>query len=186
MADVGVWMAPSVLEHKLEDGEPPGRSQTTWNCRRLPKRLSEESPPHRLFVASGGVWRGYFRLLPDVLWNPEDEKAPYALIFDAASWVEIPPVPVRRFRGFIYDVPAVPLREPPPSGDRLRAARDRILAARKGGASAKQSASAIEGDPAATKGDRAASDGDSAGADRATGGSRRDEDGLPRSAAVER
>jgi hypothetical protein len=40
------------------------------------------SSPHRLFVASAGIWQGYFELSGDVLWNPEDESAPYALIFN--------------------------------------------------------------------------------------------------------
>lgn len=196
MADVGVWMAASVLEHKLEDGEREGRTETTWNCRRFPKRLSEEGPPHRLFVASGGVWRGYFRLLPDALFNPDDDQAPYALIFDAASWVEIPPVPVRRFRGFIYDVPAVPAPEAParktlgPARDsaaaRLRAARDGVLAARKSGRGAKEGAPATEGDLAAEKSGRSASECGRPTADPTPLNSPRDHDSLPRNAAEKR
>ena len=88
MADIGVWMAASTLEHKLETASKSG--EATWNVRRMPKRLVQEPPPHRLFVASEGCWRGYFRLIPEVLFNPEDEQAPYTLIFDTRSWVEIP------------------------------------------------------------------------------------------------
>jgi hypothetical protein len=175
MADVGVWMAPSVLEHKLDDADRPTSTETTWNVARFPQRIAQEPPPHRLFVACGGVWRGYFRLLPEVLWNPEDEKAPYALIFDAASWVEIRPVPVRRFRGFTYEVPEVPATARKPAcaaardvaSERVRAARERILAARKRDAGAKEGASASHRVPGDSEGGRTAEHGGSAGNGRA-------------------
>jgi hypothetical protein len=59
-------------------------------------------------VASEGAWRGYFRIT-DALWNPKDPGAPYALLFDSRTWTSIPPVPVARFRGFTYKVPATTL-----------------------------------------------------------------------------
>lgn len=102
--DLGVWMLPGVLEHKLEAAEERNPEQA-WNMGRWPKGLSEKGP-HRLFVACDGVWRGYFVLSGDALYNPEDEKTPYTILFDARTWTEISPVSVRCFRGFTYDVPS--------------------------------------------------------------------------------
>ncbi len=48
------------------------------------------------------MWRGVFPLSGDVLWNPADEAAPYALIFDPQRWTVIMPVRARAFRGWRY------------------------------------------------------------------------------------
>jgi hypothetical protein len=103
--DIGVWMSGPVLEHKLEAASEKNPEQT-WNMGRWPNGLSEKGP-HRLFVASEGIWRGYyFKLSGEALYNPEDERAPYALLFDTRTWTEVPPTDVKRFRGFTYNVPS--------------------------------------------------------------------------------
>lgn len=110
--DIGVWMSPAVLEHKLEAREEANHEQA-WNLTRWPRGGFAPDQPHRLFVASRGAWCGYFVLSGEALFNPDDERAPYTLLFDARTWTEIAPVPVRRFRGFTYDVPK--LSAPPPA-----------------------------------------------------------------------
>jgi hypothetical protein len=102
--DIGIWMAAATLEHKLEAREEKNPEQT-WNMSRWPTRLSQDGE-NRLFVASGGYWRGYFKLSDEVLYNPLD-RVKYTLIFDTRTWTEIPRTPVRRFRGFTYKVPSV-------------------------------------------------------------------------------
>jgi hypothetical protein len=109
--DVGVWMRPEVLAHKLEARHERNPLQV-WNLSRWPSRLSVEGQ-HRLFVASQGAWRGYFTLNPEALYNPDDPSAAYALLFDTRSWTPIPPVAVKHFRGITYNVP-----RPAPDGDR--------------------------------------------------------------------
>jgi hypothetical protein len=99
--DLGVTMSPEVFEEKLEQAEDPRHKVATWNTRRLPTRLTP-GWTNRLFVASAGAWQGYFDLSGEVLWNPEDESAPYALIFNPRHWTPIAPVPVARFRGWRY------------------------------------------------------------------------------------
>ena len=94
-------MIPEVFEEKLEEGEDRRRDMATWNTRRLPTRLTP-GWTNRLYVASAGVWQGYFELSGDVLWNPEDDSAPYALIFNPRHWTPIAPEPVARFRGWRY------------------------------------------------------------------------------------
>lgn len=102
--DIGVWMAASTLAHKLEAREERNTEQA-WNLSRWPKGLSERAE-HRLFVASGGVWRGYFKLSGDALYSPDDVGTPFTLLFDTRTWTEIAAVrAVRRFRGFTYKVP---------------------------------------------------------------------------------
>lgn len=117
MADIGVWMRPEVLAHKLQSRradkrlrkESGARSQNlqAWNLGRWPTRLSEPGG-HRLFVASNGAWRGYFRLCNDALYCADDPRAPFTLLFDACSWTRIEPLPVTRFRSFTYRVPDIP------------------------------------------------------------------------------
>jgi hypothetical protein len=102
--DVGIWMPAGVLEHKLQARHESNPEQT-WNLGRWPNRLSEPGA-HRLFVASGGAWRGYFALSSDALYNPNDPRAPFTLLFDARSWTPIQKVPVKHFRGFTYNVPS--------------------------------------------------------------------------------
>jgi len=96
--DVGVWMAPDVLEHKLE-AQYEKNKETAWNVQSMPKGLGKPDEQDRLFVASGGKWRGYFILKKEALRAPEDKAAPITLLFDAGSWTPVKPAPVKRFRG---------------------------------------------------------------------------------------
>lgn len=98
--DLGVAMRGEVLADKQADGRA-GRRLATWNTRRLPTRLTE-GWTNRLFVACAGAWRGYFPLSGDVLWNPQDAAAPYALLFDPRRWMPITAIPAPRFRGWRY------------------------------------------------------------------------------------
>jgi hypothetical protein len=98
--DLGVAMRGEILADKLADGRS-GRRMATWNTRRVPTRLTP-GWTNRLFVACDGWWRGYFPLAGDVLWNPKDAAAPYALIFDPRRWTRIPTVRSPRFRGWRY------------------------------------------------------------------------------------
>jgi hypothetical protein len=97
-------MSATTLEHKLEAGEERNPEQA-WNMARWPTGLSEKGE-HRLFVACDGYWRGHFSLSGEALYNPDDERAPYTLLFDTRTWTEIQPVAVKRFRGFTYNVPS--------------------------------------------------------------------------------
>jgi hypothetical protein len=101
---IGIRMSWEVLEDKLEQRES-ARREATWQLNRLPKGLSESEGPNYLFVAVGARWVGYFQLAGDVLWNPEDERTPYSLIFDTTTWREIRPLAAARFRGFTYETP---------------------------------------------------------------------------------
>lgn len=109
MSDLGVAMSPEVLEHKLEEAGDGRGPLATWITRRLPRL--DEGWSNRLFVAAGGLWRGYFPLSGDILWTPEDAAAPYALIFDPRGWTRIPGAAVRRFRGWKY-LESAPGEEP--------------------------------------------------------------------------
>ncbi len=100
--DIGVYTSLVTLEHKQEQARDGKGREATWNMGRLPKDLGKGETPDRLFFACDGAWRGYFILSADVLYNPEDEKKPYSLIFDTTTWTPIAPVPVERFRGFRY------------------------------------------------------------------------------------
>jgi hypothetical protein len=105
--DLAVVMRQEVLADKLEEGRGGGRV-ATWNTRRLPTRLTP-GWTNRLFVACHGRWRGYFPLSGDVFWNPRDEAAPYALIFDPYRWAPVGPASCPSFRGWRY-------LESPPAG----------------------------------------------------------------------
>jgi len=96
LVDIGVWMRADVLADKLEAQDERNPEQA-WNMGRWPQGLSTKGE-HRLFVASGGVWCGYFKLSGEALFNPDDVRAPYALLFDTRTWTQIPPTPVKRFR----------------------------------------------------------------------------------------
>ena len=100
--DIGIYTSADILADKLEGRRGDGRQEATWNMKRLPRDLGKGAGPDRLFFASGGHWRGCFKLVPEVLFNPDDQDKPYSLIFDVNSWHEIDPVPVQRFRGFRY------------------------------------------------------------------------------------
>lgn len=103
--DIGVWMNPDTLEEKLEASEEKNPEQA-WNMGRWPTALSEPGP-HRLFVASRGAWIGYFMLAGEALYNPDDTRTPFTILFDTRTWTQITPVPVQRFRGFTYKVPDI-------------------------------------------------------------------------------
>ncbi len=96
--DIGVWMSPDVLAHKL-DARAERNTVASWNTNAVPGGLGQSGEADRLFVATRGAWTGYFRLSTEVLWTPEDAVAPLTLLFDTATWTPIDPVPVRRFRG---------------------------------------------------------------------------------------
>ena len=101
--DIGVWMRAEVLADKL-DARDESNPEQAWNLARWPTALSAPGH-HRLFVAVNGAWRGYFKVAGDALYNPDDARTPYTLLFDTRTWTAIPPIHVRRFRGFTYDVP---------------------------------------------------------------------------------
>ena len=101
---IGIHVRSEVLEDKLERREHPRSTTETWQLTRLPEKLSPEGG-NRLFVATGGQWRGYFELDDEVLYSPEDTRAPYSLVFDTRSWVEIRPITTKCFRGFTYSTP---------------------------------------------------------------------------------
>jgi hypothetical protein len=103
--DLGVTMSADMFEDKLEHATDGKNPEATWNTCRLPKRLVP-GWNNRLFVALDGLWRGYFPLSGEVLWNPDDPAAPYALIFDTRRWTRISPRPAPRFRGWRYLEPA--------------------------------------------------------------------------------
>jgi hypothetical protein len=104
--DIGVYWSPAVLEHKLERADAPGRLEEVWNCHALPNSLGRDREGDRLFIASGAIWVGWFRLVPEVLYNPEDSRCPFSLIFDAKTWTSLRvSIPCRRFRGWTYQVP---------------------------------------------------------------------------------
>ena len=103
--DIGVWMGPEVLAHKLQ-ARKEDKTEQAWNLTRWPKGFSEDGE-HRLFVASKGAWRGYFKLKREALFSPNDFSAPYTLLFDTRTWTPILAVPTKRFRGFTYKVPNV-------------------------------------------------------------------------------
>ena len=98
--DLGIVMRGEVLHDKRADGRA-GCRLATWNTRRVPTRLTA-GWTNRLLVACAGAWRGYFPLAGDVLWNPQDAAAPYALIFDPRRWTPITAVPSPPFRGWRY------------------------------------------------------------------------------------
>jgi len=103
-------MPADVLAEKL-GADGARKPEQAWKLDRWPEGLSEKGE-HRLFVASGDYWKGYFKISGDALFDPEDETAPFALLFDARTWTPIAPAPVKRFRGFTYKVPA---DAPPPA-----------------------------------------------------------------------
>ena len=102
--DIGVRMSKQTLAHKLEARHEKNPEQA-WNLSKWPTQFSEPGE-NRLFVAVEGIWRGYFKLSKDALYNPND-TTPYTLLFDTRTWTTIPPVSVKRFRGFTYKTPTL-------------------------------------------------------------------------------
>jgi hypothetical protein len=102
--DIGIWMSRTVLAHKLEL-RTSRNPNATWNLRNWPAGYVE-GEENRLFVACEGKWIGYFKLAQGMLWNRFDTVVPYTLIFATRTWTPIQHVPVPRFRGFTYKVPA--------------------------------------------------------------------------------
>lgn len=98
--DIGIYTSPEILADKLSQREATRRVEGTWNMRRLPRGLGKGRTTDRLFLACRGLWRGHFRIVPEVLFNPQDTEKPYSLILDLNSWHEIPPTPASPFRGF--------------------------------------------------------------------------------------
>jgi len=96
--DIGVWMSPGVLAHKLE-ARAERNTLANWNTKSVPRGLGESCEGDRLFVASRRAWRGYFVLSKEALYTPEDAAAPITLLFDTTTWTPIDPVPASRFRG---------------------------------------------------------------------------------------
>jgi hypothetical protein len=95
------------------DGNEEGPDLSRW-----PTGFTAEGE-HRLFVAAGGAWRGYFILSPEALFSPNDPSVPFILLFDTCSWTPIDPVPAKRFRGFSYKVPQLsPASHEHPETDR--------------------------------------------------------------------
>ena len=79
-------VCPSRRRRGHSSGQPGGarRPESPRQGRRGHTRV--RSPTGHDLVVVDGVWRGYFPLSGDVLWNPDDVAAPYALIFDTARW----------------------------------------------------------------------------------------------------
>lgn len=98
-------MSAEVLEHKLQARQEDNTEQA-WNLSRWPTGFTAEGE-HRLFVAVNGAWQGHFTLSREALFNPNDDSAPFTLLFDTCSWTPIRPVSAKRFRGFTYNVPRV-------------------------------------------------------------------------------
>ena len=104
--DVGVWMDPGTLESKLEQQDSTN-PEAAWNLARWPKGFADDpEAQNRLFVACRNHWIGYFLISKEMLYLPEDKETPYVLLFDTRTWATIPKVPVKRFRGFTYNVPS--------------------------------------------------------------------------------
>jgi hypothetical protein len=108
---IGIHTRWEILEDKLDLREHPRNTVGTWQLTRLPEKLSKEGANY-LFVAVGGIWQGYFTLKDEILYNPDDKRCPYSLLFDTKTWVDIKPVKTKRFRGFTYNTPSLDGIEP--------------------------------------------------------------------------
>jgi len=110
--DIGVYMRPEVLAHKLEGREDRNPEQV-WNLSRWPRGFTTLGP-HRLFVATTSFWRGYFMLATEALCTKD--LSAFSLLFDARTWTPIPSSPRPRFRGFTYRVPRLDTDHSAPDG----------------------------------------------------------------------
>ena len=72
--DIGVWMSPGVLAHKLE-ARAERNTLANWNTKSVPSGLGQSCEGDRLFVATRGAWRGYFVLSKEALYTPQDAAA---------------------------------------------------------------------------------------------------------------
>lgn len=112
--DIGVYMRPEVLAHKLAAQHERNHEQA-WNISRWPRGLTGRGTD-RLFVATKGFWRGYFVLASDALCTKD--LSAFTLLFDAKTWTAIPPTHRSRFRGFTYRVPIADATSPAPDLER--------------------------------------------------------------------
>src|SRR5208337_2499395 len=99
-------MSRSTLNEKLSLRRQPN-PETAWNLRNWPTGFTDRDT-NRLFVAVEHAWRGYFTFT-DALFNPRDQAVPYSILFNTktSTPIPIPPIEVRRFRGFTYNVPSL-------------------------------------------------------------------------------
>lgn len=100
--DIGVYMSRATLSEKLSLRRKQN-PETAWNLRAWPRGFQARQT-NRLFVATDQLWSGYFTFT-HALFNPRDQAAPFAILFDTRTWTLISPAPARRFRGFTYKVP---------------------------------------------------------------------------------
>ena len=101
--DIGVYVSRATLTEKLSLRREVN-PETAWNLRAWPRGF-QDGDLNRLFVAADRRWHGYFTFT-HALFNPRDQAAPYAILFDTRTWTPISATPVHRFRGFTYKVPA--------------------------------------------------------------------------------
>ena len=97
----GVSMRPEVLRHKQEDGD---RRHGVFCYYTMPHVPAGARAGSKLWVASGGRWRGYF-VLNDAFDDPEEPEAPGEVQFFSESWIERDGGPRKPFQGFTYKVP---------------------------------------------------------------------------------
>ena len=110
--DIGVSMRPEVLAHKQRDGRKSDGAYCYWSMRRIPDDIRAGS---KLWVASGGRWRGYFEIRAvDYIGEEEhspsiaarfDGKTMSELQFFSESWHEDDRGPRSPFQGFTRKVP---------------------------------------------------------------------------------
>lgn len=110
--DIGVSMRAGVLEHKKRDGMRADHNYCFWSMRRIPDEVRAGS---KLWVASGGRWRGYFVVKAVDPIGEEDASPSIAARFDGKTvpelqffsdtWHEADGGPRSPFQGFTYNVP---------------------------------------------------------------------------------
>lgn len=89
-------MRADVLDHKRSDGRRSDGRYCYWEFGR-PLYVAVR----RLWVASGGRWRGYFEVHATEPWDGDRAE----LDFYSDSWHEIDAGPRAPFQGFTYNVP---------------------------------------------------------------------------------
>jgi hypothetical protein len=99
VTDIGVSMRGEVLEHKKRDGKRVMNCYCYWTMPNgIPDTVGGSS---RLWVASGGRWRGYF-VIHAVDTNRHSGPE---VQFYSESWVERDGGERKPFQGFTYEVP---------------------------------------------------------------------------------